>query len=184
MIVFYWESVKGTCCRLRHGACPSVETVNRRAGPAVICAAVTVGLVGCGIGSIDGTPVTAEFVQPPAQLDVSPACANAPVTVEQFIGSWMTGSSGVVGFGRDGSAVVQERAVGRRGTWSYQPRVPGGPCLLRMRWTVGFVAGRSDIPIEPPSEWVLQPVSVTPTAFTLKSVDKAGEPDTHWWRGK
>jgi len=161
-----------------------VETVDRRAPIAALCAAVTVGLVGCGIGSTEGTPVTAEFVQPPAHLDVSPACAHAPVTMEQFVGSWMTGSSGAVGFGRDGSAVVQERAVGQRGTWSYRPRGSGGPCLLQMRWTVGFVAGRPDKPIEPPSEWVLQPLSVTPTAFNLKSVDKPGAPDAHWWRWK
>lgn len=161
-----------------------METVNRRASITVICAALTFSVAACGIGSIEGTPATAVFVQPPAHLDVSPACAHAPVTVEQFVGSWMAGSSGVVGFGRDGSAVVQERAVGRRGTWSYQPRVPGGPCVLRMRWTVGFVAGRPDEPIEPPSEWALEPVSVTPTAFTLRSVDKTGAPDTHWWRRK
>lgn len=158
--------------------------MNRTGGVALWVVVAGFSVASCGIGSIEGTPVTAEFVQPPAHLDVSPACARAPVTVEQFVGSWMTGSSGVVGFGRDGSAVVQERAVGRRGTWSYQPRVPGGPCVLRMRWTVGFVAGRPDKPIEPPSEWVLEPVSVTPTAFTLRSVDKAGEPDTNWWRWK
>lgn len=83
----------------------------------------------------------------------------------------MTGSSGAIYFGMDGSAVVQERAVGQRGSWSYQPLAAGGPCVLRMRWTVGFIAGRPEKPIDPPSEWVLQPVSVTPTAFHLKSVD-------------
>lgn len=156
--------------------------MNKRGGVTAICAAAV--LAGCGVGTIEGTPVTAEFVPPPAHLDVSPACAHAPVTVDQFAGQWMTGSSGAIYFGMDGSAAVQERAVGNRGSWSYQPLGPNGPCVLRMRWTVGFVAGQPDKPIQPPSEWVLQPVSVTPTEFHLKSVDKPGEPDTNWWRWK
>ncbi len=150
-----------------------------------MCAtAAVVSLAGCGIGTIDGTPVTAELVLPAPHLDVSPACTHAPVTVEQFAGQWMTGSSGAIFFGMDGSAHVQERAVGQRGTWSYQPLTPGGPCVLRMRWMVGFIAGRPEKPIDPPTEWVLQPLSATPTAFHLKSVDNPGDPDTHWWRWK
>ena len=104
IIAFSWESVKSACRRLGYDACPSVETVNSSKG-----GIAGFSVAACGIGSTEGTPVTAQF---------------------------------------------------------------------------GFVAGRPDEPIEPPSEWALEPVSVTPTAFTLRSVDKTGAPDTHWWRRK
>ena len=148
---------------------------------AVLCGSV---LAGCADTTIVGSPVAADHAHPVPHLDISPACAHAPATVEQFTGSWMTGSSGAVYFGMDGLAVIQERAVGQRGTWSYQPLSPNGPCVLRMRWTESFVSGMPDRPIEPQSEWVLQPLSVTPTEFNLRSVSRPGSPDTHWWRWK
>lgn len=148
-------------------------------------AAAVVSLAGCGIGTIEGTPVTAEFVQPVPHLDVSPACTHAPVTVEQFAGKWMTGSSGLIYFGMDGSALVQERAVGNRGSWSYQPLTPSGPCVLRITMDAGLRGG----PAGQTDSTAIRMGAATPVGdadghSTIKSVDKPGEPDTHWWRWK
>ncbi|MUL66247.1 hypothetical protein BOO86_17380 [Mycobacterium sp. CBMA 234] len=156
--------------------------LNKRAAAGFCAAAAIAGLASCTDKSAVGAPVADPTPSP--TLNVAAECAHSAVTVEQLAGLWMTGSTLGVTLGKDGSANFQDRAQGQRGTWSYQPVSPNGPCVIRLRWTEGYLSGGPTNAVAAPTEWVLQPLSATPTSLDLKSVDNPSDPDEHWWRWK